>query len=75
MVLTNAAGSSTSAQVTVTVKNSSGGNPSIQAWAPSVAYKKGDVVSYGGKTYQCLQPHTSLVGWEPSNVASLWKSL
>lgn len=72
LVLTNSVGSATSSQITVTVTNSSGGNPTVQAWAPSVAYKVGDVVSYNGKTYKCIQPHTSLVGWEPSNVAALW---
>ncbi|PUA35450.1 chitinase [Paenibacillus elgii] len=43
------------------------------AWAPNTSYKAGDIVSYGGSDYQCLQPHTSLVGWEPPNVPALWK--
>lgn len=42
------------------------------AWAPSVQYVAGDIVSYGGKGYDCRQPHTSLVGWEPPNVPALW---
>ncbi|MFB7816551.1 glycosyl hydrolase family 18 protein [Paenibacillus chitinolyticus] len=42
-------------------------------WAPNTAYKAKDLVSYNGVTYECLQPHTSLNGWEPPNVASLWK--
>ncbi|MFD0588107.1 fibronectin type III domain-containing protein [Paenibacillus sp. GCM10027627] len=42
------------------------------AWAANVSYKVGDVVSYGGKTYSCRQPHTSLTGWEPTNVPALW---
>ncbi len=43
------------------------------AWAPNVAYKIGDQVTYNGVTYQCIQAHTSLVGWEPPNVPALWQ--
>jgi chitinase len=46
---------------------------SSQAWAPNVAYKAGDTVTYNGKAYKCIQPHTSLPGWEPSAVPSLWQ--
>ena len=42
-------------------------------WAPGVAYKAGDQVTYNGSTYQCLQAHTSQVGWEPPNVPALWQ--
>ncbi|MFC9778583.1 glycosyl hydrolase family 18 protein [Paenibacillus chitinolyticus] len=42
-------------------------------WAPGTAYKKGDVVSYSGSLYECIQPHTALQGWEPPNVPALWK--
>ncbi|SEN14635.1 glycosyl hydrolase family 18 protein [Lihuaxuella thermophila] len=41
-------------------------------WAPNVAYKTGDIVTYGGSTYKCLQSHTSLPGWEPPNAPALW---
>lgn len=43
------------------------------AWAPNVAYAANDTVTYNGSTYTCLQTHTSLVGWEPSNVPALWQ--
>ncbi|GGG03521.1 fibronectin type III domain-containing protein [Paenibacillus aceti] len=43
------------------------------AWAPNVSYQANDTVTYGGNTYQALQPHTSLVGWEPPNVPALWQ--
>ncbi|HTX91622.1 MAG TPA: carbohydrate-binding protein [Anaerolineales bacterium] len=43
------------------------------AWAPNVAYAVGDTVTYNGSTYQCIQAHTSLTGWEPPNVPALWK--
>lgn len=42
-------------------------------WAPNVAYAVNDTVTYNGQTYQCIQAHTSLTGWEPPNVAALWK--
>ena len=43
------------------------------AWVANHAYTVGDKVSYAGHNYQCLQSHTSLVGWEPPNVPALWK--
>lgn len=42
-------------------------------WQPNTAYKKGDLVTYQSKNYECVQPHTSLNGWEPPNVPALWK--
>ncbi len=43
------------------------------AWAPNTAYAVGDTVTYSGSTYTCRQAHTSLTGWEPSNVPALWE--
>ena len=43
------------------------------AWAPGIAYKAGDQVTYNGSAYQCLQAHTSQTGWEPPNVPALWQ--
>ena len=45
------------------------------AWVANHAYAIGDRVSYAGHNYQCIQAHTSLVGWEPPNVPALWKLL
>ncbi len=59
---------SAAASLTVTTDAASG----AQAWAAGVSYKTGDLVTYGGKTYSCRQPHTSLQGWEPPNVPALW---
>ncbi|MDC0709289.1 glycosyl hydrolase family 18 protein [Stigmatella sp. ncwal1] len=42
------------------------------AWAAYVNYVVGDSVTYGGKGYDCRQPHQSLPGWEPPNVPALW---
>ena len=45
------------------------------SWAPNTAYAAGARVSYNGLNYQCRQAHTSLPGWEPPNVASLWSQV
>lgn len=39
----------------------------------SKAYKVGDKVTYNGKSYECIQAHTSQEDWTPSATASLWK--
>ncbi|NUP79150.1 MAG: chitinase [Nonomuraea sp.] len=44
------------------------------AWAPWTAYTAGTTVTYNGVDYVCLQSHTSQPGWEPPNVAALWKA-
>jgi chitodextrinase len=44
-------------------------------WQPNHAYAVGDIVTYDGHTYKCIQAHTSLVGWEPPNVPALWQLL
>ncbi|MFI7541827.1 carbohydrate-binding protein [Actinoplanes sp. NPDC049599] len=49
--------------------------PAAGAWAPGVAYAQGQIVTYGGRRYQCRQAHTSLVSWEPPNVLALWLPL
>ncbi|MBA4496278.1 chitinase [Paenactinomyces guangxiensis] len=48
------------------------GTFAASAWAPNVSYTQGDLVTYGGSTYKCLQSHTSLLGWEPPNAPALW---
>ncbi|MGL5674955.1 MAG: chitobiase/beta-hexosaminidase C-terminal domain-containing protein [Cellulosilyticaceae bacterium] len=60
---------STTASATFTIQIGT----TIKPWAPNTPYVKGDLVSYNGKNYECRQPHTSLVGWEPPNVPALWK--
>ena len=47
--------------------------PTAPAWSgASVAYTVGDLVTYSGTVYRCLQAHTSQAGWTPAAVASLW---
>ncbi|MVO98113.1 glycosyl hydrolase family 18 protein [Paenibacillus lutrae] len=45
----------------------------VTNWAPNTAYKAQDLVTYNNVTYECVQPHTSLNGWEPPNTGALWK--
>ena len=46
--------------------------PTATAWAAGQAVKVGDLRSYGGTVYRCLQAHTTQAGWEPPNVPALW---
>lgn len=41
-------------------------------WEIGVLYSVDDEVEYLGTMYRCLQPHTSIAGWEPPNVPALW---
>ena len=46
-------------------------------WKEGPTYKLGQVVTYQGRKYSCLQPHTAWVGagWTPSTTPALWKPL
>ncbi len=44
-------------------------------WAENTAYTVGHKVQRGGKLWRCLQGHSSIVGWEPENAASLWEQI
>ncbi|MDF5755128.1 M4 family metallopeptidase [Spongiactinospora sp. TRM90649] len=57
-----------SASFSLTV-NGGGGETT---WATWTAYTAGQIVTYQGVSYRCIQAHTSLPGWEPSNVPALW---
>lgn len=55
-------------------KNDSSDASSEVAWVgDSKEYQKDDKVSFNGKTYKCIQGHTSQDDWTPTNAASLWK--
>ncbi|MFE7490901.1 M4 family metallopeptidase, partial [Kitasatospora sp. NPDC057541] len=49
-------------------------NPGGGTWAAGTTYKAGDIVTYNGVSYRCLQGHTAYVGWEPPNVPALWQA-
>ena len=42
------------------------------AWKPFTKYAVGDLVSYKGVTYRVKEAHTSLPGWEPTALPSLF---
>ena len=41
-------------------------------WAENTTYPVGHKVRHGGKLWRVIQAHTSQLGWEPVNVASLY---
>lgn len=41
-------------------------------WEVGAQYQIGDIRTYEGIEYICLQAHTSIVGWQPPNVPALW---
>lgn len=49
--------------------------PTAGEWQPWTAYGAGDVVSYDGSEYECIQTHVSQPGWEPPNVPALWAAV
>ncbi|CAK7283811.1 hypothetical protein SGPA1_21786 [Streptomyces misionensis JCM 4497] len=50
------------------------GPPPDGTWAVGVGYRAGDRVTYAGRVYVCLQPHTAQPGWEPPAVPALWRA-
>lgn len=46
--------------------------PDVTEWAPGQAVAVGDLRTYGGVTYRCIQAHTTQAGWTPVAVPSLW---
>ena len=44
-------------------------------WSPNTAYTAGFKVQRNGKLWRVVQAHTSQVGWEPENAASLWEQI
>ncbi|QOZ82398.1 MULTISPECIES: lytic polysaccharide monooxygenase [Chromobacterium] len=48
--------------------------PVGDTWKEGLSYTAGQIVSYQGKKYRCLQPHTAWAGagWTPSTQPALW---
>lgn len=44
-------------------------------WVAGIAYSVGFKVQRNGKLWRVVQAHTSQVGWEPENAASLWEQI
>ncbi len=41
-------------------------------WQDDFDYVTGDLRAFDGQLYECIQPHTAIVTWEPVNVPALW---
>ena len=44
-------------------------------WETDTAYTAGHKVQRNDKLWRVVQAHTSQVGWEPENAASLWEAI
>ncbi len=44
----------------------------VRVWEPKVKYATGTPVSYNGKLYSCITPHSSQSDWIPSATPALW---
>src|SRR5579883_1527360 len=45
----------------------------VAAWSGNnVAYSIGQLVTYNGSEYKCIQAHTSEPNWDPVDVPALW---
>lgn len=44
----------------------------FELWVASKAYAVGDIVSYNGLLYRCVQAHTSQADWTPDLTPALW---
>ncbi|MGW2595594.1 M20/M25/M40 family metallo-hydrolase [Streptomyces sp. NPDC001515] len=53
----------------------SGGGTGETTWQLGATYAAGDIVTYDGVRYRCLQGHTAYPGWDPPNVPALWQRL
>ncbi|UJR38435.1 hypothetical protein I4U23_031103 [Adineta vaga] len=64
---------STPPSLTTTGQTTQGPSGDILPWQTNKSYTVGERVTFEGKTYQCLQSHTSLPNWTPAAIAALWK--
>ncbi|MFE3988476.1 lytic polysaccharide monooxygenase [Nocardia tengchongensis] len=52
------------------------GQPTGDAWTVGAHYGVGDIVTYNGQRYRCLQAHTVYdPGWTPTAAPALWQAL
>lgn len=50
-------------------------DPPSGTWAVGTVYQVGDVVTYNGAQYRCIQAHQAQQGWTPSAVPALWQQV
>ena len=46
-----------------------------RVWRLGLSVQIGDVYSYGGFLWRCIQAHTTQTGWEPDKVPALWRKV
>ena len=46
-----------------------------RVWQPGLSAQIGDVYSYAGFLWRCIQAHTTQTGWEPDKVPALWRKV
>ena len=46
-----------------------------RVWQPGLSVQIGDVYSYAGFLWRCIQAHTTQTGWEPDKVPALWRKI
>jgi hypothetical protein len=47
----------------------------VPNWELNTLYRIADRVLFAGAVYECLQTHSSNIGWEPSVAVSLWRKI
>ncbi|MBM1152257.1 fibronectin type III domain-containing protein [Enterococcus durans] len=52
-----------------------GESPQGDTWTSGKAYGVGEIVTYKGGTYRCLQAHTAIPSWTPDITAALWQKI
>ncbi|MCW5251111.1 M20/M25/M40 family metallo-hydrolase [Streptomyces sp. SHP 1-2] len=68
-------GSGSVAHTTTYTLTVSGGGGGETTWQLGATYAAGDIVTYNGVRYRCLQGHTAYPGWDPPNVPALWQAI
>ena len=46
-----------------------------RVWQAGFSVQIGDVYSYAGFLWRCIQAHTTQTGWEPDKVPALWRKV
>ena len=46
-----------------------------RVWQPGLSVQIGDVYSYAGFLWRCIQAHTTQTGWEPDKAPALWRKV
>lgn len=50
-------------------------NSQENAWTIGTSYQVGDIVTYNGSRYRCLQAHTAIASWKPDTTLALWQKI